>query len=208
MFGMLRRARKKKAKKVARKLEADQKEKERLIEFNRIQDQDYLPKPEETERAQTAVDEMARREEERIKPIRETQKQQAMEEVNTPTQGLTPVQRQSMQETANRQIAGQLQSYQKMLSGSQGWRGVRGGKGQADVNRQALNAQTQVQRDLNLQDADLSMQRLAAYLSSLKGKESDEVLRNRQYWDYITGRENNRRLGEYAKFYNQYYGRV
>jgi len=208
MFGMIRRARKKKAKKEAKKLEAAKKEKDRQIEFNKIEDKDYTPKSRETQRVQDAADQMAQRESDRNKPIKEGQKKEAMEEVNTPTKGLTPVQRQSMQETANKQISGQLQNYQKMLAGSQGWRGVRGGKGQADVNRQALNAQTQVQRDLNIQDADLSMQRLAAYLSSLRGKESDEVLKNQKYWDYITGQQDKKRAGAQTKYYNKYYGTV
>ena len=208
MFGMIRAARKKKKEKAAKKLENAKKEKNRQVEFNKIEDKSYIPKPEETQRVQDAANQLAQRETERNQPVREGQKQQAMEEVTTPTQGLTPVQRQSMQETANKQIGGQLQNYQKMLSGSQGWRGVRGGKGQSDVNRQALNAQTQVQRDLNIQDADLSMQRLAAYLSSLRGKESDEVLKNQKYWDYITGQQDKRKAGAQAKFYNKYYGTV
>ena len=185
-----------------------EKEKNREIEFNKIEDKSYLPNEEETQRVQDAADQLAQRDSQKSQPIKEGQKKEAMEEINTPTKGLSPIQRQSMQETANKQIAGQLQNYQKMLSGSQGWRGVRGGKGHADANRQALNAQTQVQRDLNIQDADLSMQRLAAYLSSLRGKESDEILKNQKYWDYITGQQDKRRAGAQAKFYNKYYGTV
>jgi hypothetical protein len=183
-------------------------EKERQGEFNKIQDDSYLPDNNETKAVQDLANDLASRDAERTAPKREEHKKEAMSDVTTPTQGLTPQQRQTMQESANKQLSGQLQNYSKMLSSSQGWRGVRGGKGQADVNRQALNAQTQIQRDLNLQDADLSMQRLAAYLSSLEGKEANELLRNQKYWDYVVGQQDKRRSMALNKFYNKYYGTV
>lgn len=183
-------------------------EKDRQLEFNKIEDEDYTPTSEQSQKIQDAADQLAQRENERNKPVREQQKKEAMEEINTPTKGLDPVLRQSMQEMANKQIGGQIQNYHKMQAGYQGSRGVRGSKAQAGINREALNAQTQVQRDLNLQEGDLSMQRLAAYLSSLRGKESDEILKNQKYWDYITGQQDKRRAGAQAKFYNKYYGTV
>lgn len=201
MFGNIRRARKKKARK-------QQETEQRNLAFKKIEDKTFLPKPKETKAVQDLANDLSNRESERERPIREQHKEEAMRDVTTPTQGLTPVQRQSMQESANKQISGQLQNYSKMLASQQGWRGVRGGKGQSDVNRQALNAQTQVQRDLNLQDADLSMQRLAAYLSSLQGKEASEVLKNQKYWDYVTGQQDKRRASATNKYFNKYYGTV
>lgn len=208
MFGMIRRARKKRHKKEQRKLEEAQKEKQRQIEFNKIEEGAHLPREKEINAVQGLANKLANEGATRDQGLREEHKKQAMEEINTPMKGLTPLQRQTMQETANKQIANQLQNYSKMLSSSQGWRGVRGGKGQADINRQALNAQTQVQRDLNLQDADLSLQRLAAYLTSLEGKEANEILRNQKYWDYVTGQQDRRKASALNKYFNQYYGTV
>jgi hypothetical protein len=205
---MIKRSRKKKAKKEARRIEKAEKEKQRQIDFNKIETDSYIPSTEESQSVQDVANELANRDSERAKESRDRNKEEAMRDITTPTQGLTPVQRQSMQESANKQIAGQLQNYQKMLASQQGWRGVRGGKGMADVNRQALNAQTQIQRDLNLQDADLSMQRLAAYLSSLEGKEASEILKNQKYWDYVTGQQDKKRNSALTRYFNQYYGTV
>lgn len=205
MFGNIRRRREKKKKKAAEKAK---KEQARQDEFNQIENESYLPSPEETQAVTERVDQLSQSDAEKDKARREQNKKEAMEDINTEVKGLTPEQKLAMQESANKQIGGQIQNYSKMLAAQQGSRGVRGGKAQADINRQGLNAQTQVQRDLNIQDADLAMQKLAAYLSSLEGKEAQQLLKDQKYWDYVTGAADKKKASATNKYYNKYYGTV
>ena len=167
-----------------------------------------LPTDEEAQQLQERTGRLATAEGERAQQARQGFKEEALKDVTTELPGLTPKARQAMQESANRQIGAQLQNYSRMLASSQGNRGVRGGHAQSDLRRQALDAQNQVRRDLNEQDAGLAMQRLAAYLSAVEGRSSEDILRQQQFRDYLTGEQERRRKAAESRYFNNYFGKV
>lgn len=202
MFGRIRRKREKKRAKKRKEEQAMQRE------ASKIEQQTHLPSNQEIQEIQNRTNEVANQETQRQKEAREGHKAEAKEDVTTEMPGLTPQQRQAMQESANMQIGGHLDNYSKMLASSQGARGVRGGKAQADLRRQALNAQNQVTRDLNEKDADLAMQRLAAYLSSLEGKQAADILNRQQAQDLLLGQQEKKKNSAYNTYYNKYFSKV
>lgn len=163
-----------------------------------------LPSQEDIQAVNERTKELSDAESARAKEAREGFKQEALADINTPVGGLTPQQRNSMQESANRQIGGHLQNYSQMLASSQGSRGVRGGKAQADLRRRALDAQNQVTRDLNQQDTDLSMQRLAAYLNAVEGRSAQDLLQRQQYRDFLLGEQERRRNAARDLYYDRF----
>lgn len=93
----------------------------------------------------------------RLSQGREEGRRYADQFMNRQFQGLQPQQRQALQETANSQLQRDLQNQNRMLMGSQGRAGVRGGAAfaqRAELGRQAMQAQQQMQRDLSQLDAD------------------------------------------------------
>lgn len=163
-----------------------------------------LPSQEEIQAVNERTKQLSDEETARAREAREQFKKEAMEDLNTPISGLTPQQRNSMQESANKQIAGHLQNYSHMLASSQGSRGIRGGKAQADLRRRSLDAQNQVTRDLNQQDADLAMQKLAAYLNAVEGRSAQDLLQRQQYRDFLLGERERRRNAARDLYYDRY----
>ena len=199
-----------KKEKEKKKQEEARKEREEA-QFNEARDiafQDMrkipLPTQEEIASVNERTKQLSDEESARAREAREGFKKDAMEDINTPMAGLTPQQRTSMQESANRQIGGHLQNYSQMLASSQGARGVRGGKAQADLRRRALDAQNQVTRDLNQQDSDLSMQRLAAYLNSVEGRSAQDLLQRQQYRDFLLGEQERKRNAARDIYYDRF----
>jgi hypothetical protein len=139
---------------------------------------------------------------------RKKHKEDAMDDLNTPMTGLTPQQRLAMEERANKQIGAQLQNYSRMLASAQGSRGIRGGKAQADLRRQALSAQGDVMNSLNIKDADLAMQRLAAYLNSVEGRGAQDLLHRQQTRDRLWGEQDRRRQAARDLYYDRYFNKV
>lgn len=167
-----------------------------------------LPSQEEIQDLKDRTYELSDSEKARQQEKREGNKAEAKEDVTTELPGLDPKARQAMQESANMQIGGHLDNYSRMAASSSGSRGVRGGKAQADLRRQALNAQNQVTRDLNEQDYDAYMKRLAAYISSLEGKGAQDILNDQQAMDLLLGEKEKKKTSAYNTYYNKYFSKV
>lgn len=151
-----------------------------------------------------AVNPLVEAEQTRLGLEREKYRQEAERDVTTELPGLTPQQRRSMQQGANTQINKQVQNYKRMIASSTGRRGIRGGAAtapQLEVTRQGLDAQNQFQRDLVERDTDLSMRRLAAYLASIEGRSAQNILSRGQYFDYLTGRQQQGQQAAYNKYF-------
>jgi len=207
MFGFHRRKREKKRKKAAKKLKEQQQQQQKQDEFQKIENTP-APSKEEIQAIETSANELAAAEKERLDANKAAHKEEAIKDLNTPMTGVDPKMRQAMQESANMQIGGHLDNYSKMLASSQGSRGVRGGKAQADLRRQALNAQGQVTRDLNIQDVESAQQKLAAYLGMLEGKTAQDVLTKQQYLDLISGEKEKKKNSAWNTYYNKYFSKV
>lgn len=154
-----------------------------------------------TEGIQPLIDADKKREAE----AREGYKEEARQDVTTDMPGLTPNQRRQLQQSANSQINKQVQSYKRSMSSNQGRRGVRGGAAfaqQAEIARQGMDAQNQFQRDLVEKDTDLAMRRLAAYLAQVEGRTAQDILRTGQYFDYLTGKQQQGKQEAYKNYYD------
>lgn len=207
MFGYHRRKREKRRKKEAKKLKQQQEQKQREDEVQKIENTP-IPTKEEVQAVEQSANELAAQEQERLDTKREQNKEQVKQDLNEPMTGLDPKARQAMQESANIQIGGHLDNYSKMLASSQGSRGVRGGKAQADLRRQALNAQNQVTRDLNIEEVQAAKEKLAAYLGMLEGKTAQDILTKQQYQDWLTGQQDKKKASAYNAYYNKYFSKV
>lgn len=166
-----------------------------------------LPSKEETDEIQNRANEMADAESARQNQKRQGFKQEAQEDLNTPMQGLTPAQKLAMQETASNQINKQLQNYSRMASSKMGAAGVRGGAAnavQSELMGQGLEATNQFNRDLTEKDADLAMQKLAAYLSSVEGKQAQDILTRQQQYDLLSGEKQKKKENATTNYFNKY----
>ncbi len=200
MFGNIRRKRKKE----------QEREQKKQNEFQQAQTGQF-PTKEEVQEMHNRADEMTRAEQGRQDQNRERYKEEAKKDLGTEMQGLTPAQRQAMQETASKQISGQVQNASRLLSSKMGRQGVRGGAAnamQSELVGQGLEARNQFLRDLTEKDADLAMQKLAAYLTSVEGRTAQDLLNRQQSIDYLVGEKDRRRESAMSNFFNRYYGKV
>ena len=207
MFGYHRRKREKKRKKAAKKVAEQQKQQAMQQEAADIENTS-LPTEQEVQTVDDRANALAEKENQRLKEAREGHKKEAMEDINTPVQGLDPKARQAMQESANAQIGGHLQNYSRMLASSQGARGVRGGKAQSDLRRGALNAQNEVTRDITQQDIELAKEKLGAYLTSLEGKQANNILNKQQARDLLLGEQEKKKNSKWTQYNNKYFNKV
>lgn len=179
-------------------------------EMKKIQ-QTPLPSVGEVQEVEDRVNQLSDAEQNRINQARPTYKEEALKDLSTPVGGLTPQQRQAMQETANKQISGQIQNYSRLLSSKMGQAGVRGGAAnsvQAELMDRGLEARNQFLRDLNSQDADIEMQKLAALLSSIEGRTAQDILQRQSYRDYLTGTRDRQKQDAAAQYFNKYFNKV
>ena len=200
MFGNLRRARKRQQKN----------EGQRQQEFQKAQTGGF-PSQQEVQEMHSRADEMTRAEQARQNQNREGYKEEAKKDVNTEFQGLTPAERQAMQETASKQISGQVQNASRLLSSKMGRQGVRGGAAnamQSELVGQGLEARNQFLRDMTQKDVERANQKLAAYLTSVEGRTAQDLLNRQQSLDFLTGERDRRKESAMAEFFNRYYGRV
>ena len=175
-----------------------------LLETNKQELTDPVKIVENYKETQEAVEPLIQQDKERAAGEREQYKQEAREDVTTELPGLTPQQRRSLQQGANAQINKQVQQYKRGMSSQMGRRGVRGGAAfapQAEIARRGLEAQAQYQRDLTELDADLAMRRLAGYLAGIEGRSAQDLIRRGQYFDYLTGRQQQGMQSAYSKYY-------
>lgn len=167
-----------------------------------------IPTREENQELRQRTDEFSDEEDKRIGDKREQFREETLRDISTDIPGLTSKHRQALQETANKQIGGQLENYSRMLASQQGARGVRGGKAQAGLRRASLDASNQFMRDLTDKDAQLAMQKLGAYLTGVEGKTAQDILQRQQYQDYLTGEQERRRREKYDQYFNKYFNRI
>lgn len=199
-FGRIKKRREKKRKKVELK-----KQEQATLKQEAYEAQDPIKIGEELQKVQAQVSDIdlagqGTREEERKKHSIE-----ALEDVSTEVPGMTEHQKRAMQESANSQIDSQIQNYARQMAGGISRSGRRGGTvfaQQSDLAQKGLSAQNQFQRDLVEKDSEVALQKLAAYMASLQGKQSDDVLRRQQLYDYISGRQGQKR----QDIFSQYYG--
>lgn len=152
---------------------------------------------------------------ERLKQGQSQSRQQgraeAQEFLRQPQQGLTPEQRQNLQEQANRQLNRDLQGYQRKLVGKQGVSGIKGGAAyaqQADLARMALDAQQEFQRDLSNLDIDQALKKAALIFGVGENYLGEDVLRNQQALDLLSGFENKRHNRSLENKFNRYFERI
>jgi hypothetical protein len=199
-FGIIRNARKKRK-------ERREKEAAREADFEKI-NQIGLPSQEESDELTNRVNQMTDQEDQRMQGRRAGYKQEAKQDLSTEMQGLTPAQRQAMQETANNQINNQIQNYSRMASSKMGAAGVRGGAAnalQSEIMDKGLQATNQFNRDLTELDADKAMQKLAAYLTMVEGRQANDVLTRQQYYDRLVGDQQKKREQALAAYNRKYY---
>jgi len=143
-----------------------------------------------------------------MKNQRAGQLQESVKEVSTDVPGLTPQQRQQLQETASNAINKDYQNYSRQLASSAGARGVRGGSAAAQqmaLQGQALDTRRQFERDIGEKDIDTQMQRLAAALASLEGKQAQTLGAQSEARDFIEAQKEKKRQNALANVYNKQY---
>lgn len=174
----------------------------------------YQPPPpqitpiDEAKALQDQAAELARREQEDAKKRQPGYEEAAMKDVTTEVPGMGPKQKQSMIETANKQIGGQLENYSRMLASSQGMRGAYGAKGQGALNQGAMQAQNQFLRDLTEKDSDIALQKLAAYLTGVHGRSAQDILQQQYYRDLLQGKKATNENQNWTNYFNQYFKKL
>ena len=125
--------------------------------------------------------------------------------------GLTPRQRQSMEESSQQKINRQMQGYQRSLVGQQGGRGIRGGAAyaqQADLARTGLEQQQQTLRDINQMDADIALKKLAAQFGIESGEAAQSQYDRQRAEDQLRMEDKMKRQRGYGRGFQQSYQRV
>lgn len=199
-FGFIKLARKKRQEKRDKQAAKD-------ADWEKI-NQIGLPSEEESNQVTNRVNQMADAEDQRMQGKREGYKQEAKSDLSTEMQGLTPAQKLAMQETASNQINNQIQNYSRMASSKMGAAGVRGGAAnamQSELMDKGVEATNQFNRDLTELDANKAMEKLAAYLSMIEGRQADDVLKRQQYYDQLTGEKQKKREEAIAGYNKKYY---
>lgn len=205
-FGRIRKRREKKRKKNAAQQAEQQKLKD---EADASQDPQKIG--EELQTVQEQVGQADEADQPRREEQREKDKTEAYEDVTTEIPGMSDAQKRAMQESANAQIDSQVQNYARQMAGGISQSGQRGGTAyaqQSDLAQKGMAAQNQFQRDLVEKDADVAMKKLAAYMASLEGKGAENILRNQQYFDYITGKQDKNKQDVYWQYYGNKFNKV
>ena len=167
------------------------------------------PSQEEINTLNDRVNQLSTAEDQRQAGEREKYKEEAAKDLQTEIPGLSDPRRRALQETANKQINNQLSNYSRMLQSNFGNQGIRGGQAiLTDLQRKGLDARNQVSRDLNELDADLAMQKLAAYLGQIENRSAQNVLQRQQFQDFLTGNQERRRRQAEDMYYRRYFGKV
>lgn len=112
---------------------------------------------------------------------REEGRKYGEELINRKVQGISPEERNALQESANAQIGRDIHGHEKRILAQQGKRGIRGGAAYAqrqDLARLGTEAQQQVQRDLTSLDRDLAMRKLAALYNVEQGERGQAAIRH------------------------------
>ncbi len=180
MFGHHKRKREKKRHKRAE--EAMQQE------IDRLKKEQQTDPVTEQRSHQEQINQVAADQKERDKIARQEEKEYSDELLSRQYEGLNPVQRRGLQESANASINRDIGGYEKKLLAQQGRRGVKGGAAyaqQADLARMGVDAQQQTQRDLSALDSDLAIRKLAAAYNIEQGEVGQETLRQQMAKDTL-----------------------
>jgi len=126
-------------------------------------------------------------------------------------QGLTPTQRRSMEESAQKKLNRESQGLQRRLLAQQGSRGVKGGAAyaqQADLARATGEAQQQYMRDIDQMDADIALKKLGALFGIEQGEAAQSLLDRQLALDMARMDDERKRQRPYESKFNDYFSRV
>lgn len=126
-------------------------------------------------------------------------------------QGLTPQQRQIMEERGNQAINREMQGYQRQLLAQQGRNNLKGGAAyaqQADLARIGTESQQELQRDISNLDSDLALKKLAAAFNIEQGEAGQRQLDRQLALDEAKLEHERRRQRKLEEQYNRLFSRV
>lgn len=129
--------------------------------------------------------------------------------VDNPPQGLSDRQRTDMRNQRQSQISNDLSNYNRMLSGQQGVRGVRGGStiaAQRELQNSAQDKLSEYERGLSELDSNLSMKKLAAIYGGGESEVAQNALANQSAYDKIKGYlqdQEQKKLVQNSKYYRK-----
>lgn len=132
---------------------------------------------------------------------------EATELVNNPPQGLTDKQRTDLRNQRETQLNRDLSNYNRMLSGKQSVKGVRGGvtmAAQRDLQNMAQQELSDYERGLADLDTSLALKKLASIYGAGESEAAQGALQNQSAYDRIYGylqNENQRRLAQRSDRY-------
>ena len=138
-------------------------------------------------------------------------KQYAEELFNRNIAGLNPQQRQSMEESGRHSINRQMQGMERNLLAKQGKHGIKGGAAyaqHADLARAAVDAQGQMQRDLQSLDSDLALKKLAAMFNVEQGEAGQAQLDRQLALDELKYEEEKKRNRLLEEQFNRQFSKV
>lgn len=172
------------------------------------------PKPKQTDdtfanydQYDQRIKEEAARYREQAQADRERGRAEATELVNNAPKGLTDQQRNDMRNQRETQINRDLSNYNRMLSGKQSVKGVRGGvtmAAQRDLQNMAQEELSDYERGLADLDTSLGFKKLAAIYGAGESEAAQGALQNQSAYDRILGylqNENQRRLAQRSDRY-------
>lgn len=204
-FGLRRRKRKR----AEAREKVKQQEQERQKEIEESQKPGTIAK--EYEDVQDEVTKLKQKEEERLKEKRARDEEDIRRILGSEMSGMSEEHKRALRESANQRINSQVSGYQRRLasmSGRQGIRGPAANAPQLELSRAGMEARNQFERDLTEQNELVAMQKLAALMAGLEGRTAEDILRNRDYIDWITSRQQQKRERERSSQYGQDYRRV
>jgi hypothetical protein len=130
---------------------------------------------------------------------------------NRQFQGLSPMQRSHLQESANVALNRDLQNQDRALLGQQGTHGIRGGVALAqrqELARQGQEGRQKVQQNLNEMDIGQQQKNRAAAYEMESGEMAQRQLGREQAQDIVQGNRQAKKENKYAKKANQSLSRI
>lgn len=136
---------------------------------------------------------------------------EATELVNNPPRGLTNQQRSDMRNQRESQIERDLQNYNRMLTGKQSVKGVRGGvtaAAQRDLQNMAQEQLSDYERGLAELDSNLALKKLAAIYGAGESEAAQDALLNQSAYDKIIGYLQNENQRKWANRADKYFSQI
>ena len=144
---------------------------------------------------------------------REEGRKYAEDIMSRDVQGLDPKRKAAMQYEANKGIQRSMQSANRKLLGDQSQRGIvgKGGVGyaqQRDLQRMAMDAQGQVQRDVDKLNEDQRMRNRAAMHTIESGEASQQQLDKQMALDELQLADEKKRQREFEDKFHRIFSRI